>query len=104
MDFDKVLNLRQSVRSFLDDEISKNDVEYILKAGKISAVARGLYDDYKLFVIKGKKLDELQHFMELNSPRKDCTFGAPLVIVLCTKEDEKGSSRFGFRIGSRTSW
>lgn len=87
MEFDKIIHRRQSVRQFDKTEVEENKLDYLLEVGRVSPVARGLYDDYKFVVLRGEKLLKMQELAAQFSPRGDFTYGAPLSILICHKGD-----------------
>jgi len=87
MEFDKVINKRISCRSFLDEKIDRENISKILDSAKKAPVAKGKYQDYKLFIIESKKLKDLQS-LTLKESNLDFTYGAPLVIVVAYKGEE----------------
>ena len=57
MEFDDVINKRYSVRGYLDKEVSKEDLEYVLKAATIAPTGVN-YQPFKVYVIDTKKNKE----------------------------------------------
>lgn len=76
MELEKVIKERFSVRNFSEEEISKNDLDKILEAGRIAPTACN-FQPQRIFVIKGKEAKE-----KLKSVCK-MLFNAPVVILAC---------------------
>lgn len=83
MEFNDVISKRQSVREFSSETIADDYIDILLDSAKKAPIARGLYGDYKLVVIQGETLKEMQKvFIDLN---KDITYGCSLMIVVAYK-------------------
>ena len=54
MDFDEVINKRYSVRGYLDKEVEKEKLDYVLKAATIAPTGVN-FQPFKVFVIDTKK-------------------------------------------------
>lgn len=84
MEFNEVINKRQSCRSYSNEEVSEKDLDEILLSGMKAPIAKGKYADYKLVVYSGSKMKELQK-ITFNHMNNDYTYGAPLMIVVAYK-------------------
>lgn len=87
MEFEDILNKRQSVRNFKKENVSKASIDAILLAGMKAPVAMGQYKDYLLKVVQNEELSKLQENLSSLSSRGDCTYGAPLVILVLYKNE-----------------
>ena len=56
MEFEEVLNLRQSTRKFSDKQISEDDIDKILFAAKRAPVGSNLYKDLHITVVQNQEL------------------------------------------------
>ena len=54
MEFDEVINKRYSVRGYLDKEVEKEKLDYVLKAATIAPTGVN-YQPFKVYVIDTKK-------------------------------------------------
>lgn len=88
MDFDKVLDKRVSTRKFLDEEVSKEGIEELLKAAKKSPIGHGAYDTVHLTVIRDKSLLEemKREYNEQEGKESDSLFGAGLFIMVSSNK------------------
>ena len=96
MDCIEAINTRRSIRSFLPDEVSPQDIQTILEAGRYAPTAGNLQPCYFIVV---KDADTIKKIHA-------ATFGqeliaqAPTVIIVCADPDrcdkygEKGRQRF----------
>ena len=57
MDFDEVINKRYSVRGYLDKDVEKEKLDYVLKAATIAPTGVN-YQPFKVYVIDTKKNKE----------------------------------------------
>lgn len=57
MEFDEVINKRYSVRGYLDKEVEKEKLEYVLKAATIAPTGVN-YQPFKVYVIDARKNKE----------------------------------------------
>ena len=93
MEFESVLALRQSTRSYTQEPLTSRQVEALLSAARHAPVCLGQFDHVHLIVVQDKAvLDELNSlFAEaVNDPEARPTYGAPAVIFVCNRtEDEE---------------
>ena len=82
MEFEKVIEERQSTRKFSDKRVEKDKLDKILNAGRIAPTAKNA-QPFKIYVIESedgiKKLDEAT----------PCRYGAQTVLLVCG-DYEKG--------------
>lgn len=83
MDFDEVINKRYSVRGFLDKEVSKEDLDYILNAATIAPTGVN-FQPFKIYVINAKNNKEA--LKEIYSP--DWFSDAPIVLAVVGLKDK----------------
>lgn len=57
MDFDEVINKRYSVRGYLDKEVEKEKLDYVLKAATIAPTGVN-YQPFKVYVIDTRKNED----------------------------------------------
>lgn len=92
MELDKVIENRCSTRSFIDKEISKKDLEKIVRAGSKAPVGKGLYENLALTIISNKNyineiLDEARNIV--NDPHANPLYSAPYLIVVSAKKNHE---------------
>ncbi len=56
MDFETVLNLRQSTRTYLDKPVSEDDIEKLLSAATLAPVGSKMYQDLHITVVQDQSL------------------------------------------------
>ncbi len=61
MEFSDVINKRYSVRGYLDKEVEREKLEYVLKAATIAPTGVN-YQPFKVFVIDTKKIKK--HYLK----------------------------------------
>jgi len=75
MDFNEVIKQRYSCRSFADRQLSDEDLNAILEAGRIAPTAKN-FQEHHIYVVQSPellaKVDECSR----------CRFGAPTVLIL----------------------
>jgi len=81
MEFNNVINKRQSVRSFTKDEISDEDIDIILDAAKKAPVGKGNYNEYKLIVYSNNVVQELSK-LSIKSLNRDILYGCNKIILV----------------------
>ncbi|MBR5922701.1 MAG: nitroreductase family protein [Clostridia bacterium] len=81
MDFEKILEIRQSTRKFSDKAPDGAVTEKILEAGRLAPTAKNV-QPVKVFVAKSKKAIEA---IDKSSP---CRYGAPTVLIVGVNTDE----------------
>ncbi len=89
MDFDDVINERYSVRGYLDKPVSKEDLNYILKAATIAPTGVN-NQPFKIYVIDTKKNKEA--LKEIYSP--DWFTQAPLVLAVVGIKDKAWTRKY----------
>ena len=83
MEFSDVINKRYSVRGYLDKEVEREKLEYVLKAATIAPTGVN-YKPFKVFVIDTKKNKEALSKI-YSAP---WFVEAPYVICVVSKKDE----------------
>ena len=90
MEFSKVMKIRQSVRGFKNEQISREDLEAVLDAAYLSPVAMGKFEDTKLLVVQdAEKLSRINEEAgkAFGDEKAKPTYGAPTVIYVLQKKD-----------------
>lgn len=95
MDFTKVMQTRQSTRSFQTFKLSQGQVEMMLHAGMNAPVSRSHYEDYHITVIKNPEI-----LAAITAAAKEATgnadrdplYGAPAFFVVSVKDPAKPGS------------
>ena len=81
MDFERVIRERISVRKFKNLQVSKEQLDKILEAGRIAPTAKNI-QPHRIFVVQSeeglKKIDSV-------SP---CRYNAPTVLIICANTKE----------------
>ena len=80
MSFQELAKARYSVRSFRDEPIRKEHLDLILEAGRVAPTACN-FQPQKIYVAKSAEARE-----KLASVCR-CTFGAPVILVVCYDRD-----------------
>lgn len=88
----KTLLERRSVRSFSNKKISDNDLELILKAGQYAPTALGR-QSCKVLVVDTK--ESYEKINELTGANRDLFYGAPIVLVVMSNNDEQFAQKDG---------
>ena len=90
-----ILEHRNSVRKFTDEQISDKELSILLEAANAAPVAMRLHDNLKIIVIQNKKLlDELdQNAIKVyreskGMERSTAIFHAPTLIIIAAKKNE----------------
>lgn len=83
MDFDDVINERYSVRGYLDKEVEKEKLDYVLKAATLAPTGVN-FQPFKVYVIDTKKNKEA--LSKIYSPK--WFVEAPYVLCVVAKTDE----------------
>ena len=78
MDFDEVINARYSVRGYLDKEVEKEKLDYVLKAATLAPTGVN-YQPFKVYVIDTKKNCLVGCHM-IGSYTSEMIYGAALMI------------------------
>ena len=84
MDFEKIVNYRHSVRSFLNKEIEPEKIEKILEIVNLCPSAGNL-QAFKIFLVKKLEIKKLLTQAALN---QDFIQEAPMVMVFCANQEE----------------
>ena len=94
MSFMELAKARYSVRKFSDRAIEAEKLEQILQAGRIAPTAKNLHPE-KIYVLQSAEA------MEKARQLTRCTYGAPLVLLVCYDEDAAwhSSQREGYISG-----
>ena len=85
MNFYELAKDRYSVRTFKPDPIEKEKLDKILQAGRIAPTACN-YQPQRIFVAKSE--DARQKLAQVCQ----CTFGAPVILVVCYDRDRNWKS------------
>lgn len=94
MELFNTLKNRHSVRSYLDKQISNEDLEKILLAGNMAPIGLRLYSSMHLTVIQNEDLlHEISSVTAVSrgKPQSDPLFNAPTLIVV-SSNDDRGTS------------
>lgn len=77
----KLLKERRSIRSFKDDEVSKDQINKLIEAA-VWAPSGGNIQAWKVMAVKGKPADDIKRFSPglLGDP--------PVLLVICTNKEE----------------
>lgn len=89
MEFDDVINKRYSVRGYLDKEVEKEKLDYVLKAATIAPTGVN-YQPFKVYVIDTKKNKEALSEIYPASWFTE----APYVLCVVAKTDEAWVRKF----------
>lgn len=81
MEFNELYKERRSNRFYLDKEVKETDISLLLDAGMHAPVARGRYEDIKLYCLKGERIKDLMNEIKKVSGI-DPSFKAPLLILV----------------------
>lgn len=89
MEFQKVLELRQSVRAYTDEPVSKEDIKELVKAVQYAPVGMHNNKGYLVTVISSKAvLDTMREtYKNITGRPTDPTYGAPLFILVSETPD-----------------
>ena len=77
MEFEKIINIRQSTREFSDKLPDGSVLNKILEAGRMAPTARNI-QPVKIYILKSEKA---LLAIDKASP---CRYGAPLALLVCT--------------------
>ena len=85
MEFQKVIQIRESVRKFSNQEPATEQIQYILEAGRLAPTAFNKQPQ-RIYVLKSEgalsKMDRVH----------PCRYGAPVVMLVCS--DKEAASHF----------
>jgi len=81
MEFEKILEIRQSTRKFSDKKPDKETIGRILEAGRLAPTAKNVQPQ-KIYVAQS---DRALAAIDKSSP---CRYGAPAVLIVCVNTDE----------------
>lgn len=84
MKFNDVMALRQSVRSFSDQEVSREDLERIVSAASRAPVGKHNYGGYQITVITSKNAlsKMVETYKKVSGKNKNPIFNAPAFILV----------------------
>ena len=88
----EVIAKRKSVRSYKPEQISKEALDHIIKAGCAAPVGSGLYDSLHISVIQNESLlndigDAVTEMMvKISGKRLNKNFGAPTMVMVSSKK------------------
>lgn len=91
MDFEKVLALRQSVRSYTEEAVEEEDIQKLVEAANRAPVGMHRYEGYHLTVITDKNLlnKMVETFKEKTGENMNPLYGAPLFILVSATDKAK---------------
>ena len=81
MSFNDLASKRYSVRLFSSQEVEKEKLEYVLRAGQLAPTA-GNYQPHRILVIEDR---------QARAKLRECTeyhFNAPVSLMVCSKKEE----------------
>ncbi|MDR3343892.1 MAG: nitroreductase family protein [Treponema sp.] len=84
----KALALRKSTRSFKSEQIKKEELNEIIRAGRLAPIAGGVYQNVHLTVIQKKELiDRINDVARIATGNDNISanYGAPTFIVVSVK-------------------
>lgn len=89
MEFDKVLEKRVSSRKFLDEKLTKEEIEKLIDAAKKSPIGNGAYDSVHLTVITDKNLinEMSKEYNKVENKEADSLYGASTFIMFSSNRD-----------------
>ncbi|MDL2292856.1 nitroreductase family protein [Acholeplasma sp. OttesenSCG-928-E16] len=86
MDFDKVINMRYSVRKFSDKKVEKEKIDKLLMAVNLAPSARNSQAT-RVIVVQ----DTIDKMNELTK----CVFGGNVLFIICAKKDNLVTRKYG---------
>lgn len=86
----EAMEARRSVRAYTDEKVTDEEIAKLLQAADTAPVGMNLKENMHITVVKDEEL--LGEFR--NGADRDLTYGAPLLVIVSTKTDE----RFGAEI------
>lgn len=86
MEFNKIIQSRESVRSFADKKPSEEQIQYILEAGRMAPTAFNKQPQ-RVYVLESE--DALQKMDHVHP----CRYHAPIVLLVCADKDATSSYR-----------
>ncbi len=90
MTLTEALAKRRSVRSFTGEQISREELDTILKAACAAPVGMGRYEDAHLTIITNKQLlDDIKR--SAGALDRDVLYGAPMLIVVSQKRPDSSA-------------
>jgi nitroreductase len=87
MDFLELAENRYSVRAFLPNKVEQNLIDDILKSAQLAPTAKN-NQPHKIYVLQSE--DALNKVKEVTN----CTYGAPLVFLICQDTNESWKSPY----------
>lgn len=95
MDFLKLAENRYSMRKFSTKEVEQEVLDQILEAGRIAPTAHN-NQPQRIYVLRSREaLEKLGQCTE-------CTFGAPLALVICYEYDESWKRSYDYANSGET--
>lgn len=85
MEFNKVIQKRESVRKYSDTKPTEDQVKYILEAGRLAPTAFNKQPQRMYILKSGEALQKMDSV-------HPCRYGAPMVILVCS--DKNAASNF----------
>lgn len=85
MEFNKVIQKRESVRKYSDTKPTEDQVKYILEAGRLAPTAFNKQPQRVYILKSGEALQRMDSV-------HPCRYGAPMVILVCS--DKNAASNF----------
>ena len=84
MDALEAILTRKSIRSYLADPLTDDQIETILQAGEAAPTALGKFDALQVCVVLDPStLEEISDKIEKETGRKGTLYGAPALFVIC---------------------
>lgn len=89
----QIFEKRYSCRKYTDEQITDEDLEYILQAGNTAPIGMNRKDDYKILVIQNTELlqeieDVTHEYYIASGLNKVAIFHAPTLIMVAVNETE----------------
>lgn len=85
----EIIKIRQSIRKYKDEEISDEDIDLILEAGRLSPSGRN-YQPWRLKVLKKKDMRDELRLREVFP--QEFVYQAPIIIVCTTDPSNYGEA------------
>lgn len=80
MDYSQLIRKRYSVRSYLDKQVEKNQLDHVLEAGRVAPTAANRQPQVVIAITSKNGLATID--------RACNRFGAPMVLVICANHDQ----------------
>lgn len=88
MSFSTLCHERFSARKYIDKKVEEEKIAAILEAGRVAPTAKN-NQPQRIYLLKSE--EALQKIREITP----CTFGAPMVLLVCADESRAWTSPFG---------